>query len=69
MLLCNVAKYHIPPLFTSIKLAVVANVLDSTPTENGVVSDERCNITTSNGVLDLRVDEVGEECNTALKVC
>jgi len=60
---------HVPPLFTTIKLAIVANVLDCTPTENGIVSDEGCNVTTGNCVLNLRVNEVGEEGDTAFKVC
>ena len=56
-----------PELFVSV-LVDVRNLLNGTPTENGVVADERCDVAVRDGVLDSRVDEVCEEGDAVLKV-
>lgn len=58
-----------PPHFLAVGL--VGNGLNGSPAEDSVVTDERSNITGCDSVLDLSVDEVGEEGDTALeeRVC
>lgn len=49
-----------PELLVSV-LIEVANLLDGGPAEDGVVTDEGGDVTVADGVLDGRVDQVGEE--------
>jgi hypothetical protein len=52
-----------PELVVSI-LVLVADLLNSGPTEDGIVTDEWSNITVGDGVTNGSVDEVGEESDT-----
>jgi hypothetical protein len=53
-----------PVLFAVVISAVVGNVLNRRPSQDSVVTDERSNISTGDSILDLSVDEVGEESDT-----
>ena len=46
----------------------VTNGLNSLPAQEGVVTDEGGDLTTTDGEADSSVDKVGEVCNTVLKV-
>jgi hypothetical protein len=56
-----------PELFVTI-LVEVRDLLNGSPAENGVVTDEGSDITVGDGVTNGSVDEVGEEGDTVLKV-
>ena len=56
------------PEFLVSVLVLIGDLLNSRPAENGVVSDERGNITVGDSVSNGRIDEVGEESNTVLEV-
>jgi hypothetical protein len=53
-----------PPFSAVVVLANIFDGLDGVPAENGIVSDERCSVTTSNGVTNLSIDEVGKPGNS-----
>ena len=54
------------PEFLVAILVKVADLLDGGPAEDSVVTDEGRDVTVADGVLDGRVDEVGEEGDTAV---
>ena len=56
------------PEFVVAVFVGVADLLDGGPAEEGVVADERGDVTVGYGVFDSGVDEVGEECDSILEV-
>jgi hypothetical protein len=43
------------------------NSLDGFPAQEGIVADERCSVSITDGELDGHIDEVGEVCDTVFK--
>ena len=56
-----------PELFVAI-LVHIRDLLNSRPTENSVMTDEWSDIAVRDSVLDGRVDQVGKESDTVLKI-
>lgn len=57
-----------PEANVAIFLWRIAYRLDSLPAQKGVVTDERSNLTATDGEADRSVDEVGEESDSVLEV-
>jgi len=56
-----------PKLLVAV-LVEVADLLNGGPAKDGVVTDERGDVAVADGVLDGRVDEVGEEGDAAVGI-
>lgn len=56
------------PELLIVVLVKVADLLDSTPAENGIMTNKGCHVAVGNSISNSRVDEVGEECDAVLEV-